>query len=192
MGGGVERRVGEARERQGRAAGVELAAEIRERDLDGDPGLGAAERARERLVGLVVARRGERLIPGVGDLGARDLRRRRAAREEDEVAELGMIGDGLADERARAERLDEPADRAFVIGEEPRVDARMPDAREDPPEIARRLLGIGRVDRRVEHGLGELREAFAGARAERRIGVARELEQIGADLAPAIRVDSMR
>ncbi len=187
---GVERGVGEGRERGRGLAGLDLAGEIGEADLDGDAGLGAAEGGDEPVLGIVVV-----VVAGLGGglgldrrahLGAGLGRRGRALGEEERVAELGVVGERVADEGAGAEGLDEAAHRARIVAEELGVDAEVADAREEDAEVARGLLGIGGLEHGLDHRLAEARERLAAARAEERVGVARELEEIARGVGPAI------
>ncbi len=181
-GGGLELGVGERGEGVGGLPGAELAGEIGEAHLQRDVGLGAAEGADDGLVALAAGHLGD----GDGDLGAGHLGGGGAAGEEDDVAELGVVGEGVADEGARAQRLDEAADAALLVAEELDVHARPLHPREEGAQVARGLLGVGGVDDGLEDGLGEALELLAGAAAEGRVGVARELEEIARDVGPAL------
>ncbi len=165
-GGGLELGVGERGERERGLPRAELAGEIGEADLERDAGLGAAQGLDQGLVVVAVARRGAargHLAQGGRHLGPGQVGRGGPAGEEHDVAELGVVGERVADEGARAERLDEAADGALVVAEELDVDAGPLHPGEEDAQVAGGLLGVGGVDDGLEHGLGEGLELLAGA-----------------------------
>ena len=172
--GVVERRVGQRRERERAPARAQLPGQIGEPHLHRDAALGAAERPHEVLAVGISGKRGDLLV----DRAPRALLGGRAAAEQEAVEQLGVTGQRLAEERARAKEARDPARGARVLRERLGVDAGGRQAREEGGHEARRLLRIGRVGERLHQHRGELRKLVTRAGAQREVGAPRQGEEV--------------